>query len=171
MAFDAFLKLDGIEGESKDHKHKGEIEVLSFSWGISNPTTIGSATGGAGAGKAKFNEFSIVKHIDTASPAIFQKTCEGSHIPTGQFTLTERSTGLNFYKISFEDVFISSVQPASSPGGNSALEQLSFAFGNVQISASDGQGNTTSISCGINGNSAGQHEVPHEHQPPDRQRR
>jgi len=169
MAFDAFLKLDGIEGESLDHKHKGEIEVLSFSWGASNPTTIGSATGGAGAGKIKFNEFSIVKHMDTASPLIFQKICEGSRLPNGLFTLTDRATGLAFYKIHFEDVFITSVQPASSPGGNSALEQLSFAFATVDISATDTRGNTTSISCGVNAGSAGHDVPPHPH--PDPQRR
>src|SRR5215471_4391733 len=150
MAFDAFLKLDGIQGESLDHKHKGEIEVLSFSWGVSNPTTIGSATGGAGSGKVKFNEFSIVKNMDTASPLLFEKACEGQQIPNGFFTLTDRATGLAFYKIHFETVFITSVQPASSPGGNSALEQLSFAFGEVTISASDTRGNTTSVQCGVN---------------------
>lgn len=169
MAFDAFLKLDGIEGESLDHKHKGEIEVLSFSWGASNPTTIGSASGGAGAGKIKFNEFSIVKNMDTASPLIFQKICEGSRLPNGFFTLTDRSTGLAFYKIHFEEVFISSVQPASSPGGNSALESVSFAFANVSISATDTRGNTTSISCGLNTDG----NLPHNHndQQQDPQRR
>src|SRR5262245_53587801 len=165
MAFDAFLKLDGIEGESTDHKHKGEIAVLSFSWGVSNPTSIGSATGGAGAGKIKFNEFAIVKHMDTASPLIFEKICEGSRVPNGHFTLTDRATGLAFYKIHFEDVFISSAQPASSPGGNSALEAVSFAFASVEISATDTRGNSTSISCGVN--SVG-NDGPHQHQEPQR---
>jgi type VI secretion system secreted protein Hcp len=168
MAFDAFLKLDGIDGESTDHKHKGEIEVLSFSWGASNPTTIGSATGGAGAGKIKFNEFQIVKHMDTASPLIFQKICQGSSIPNGTFTLTDRATGLGFYKVQFTDVFITSVQPASSPGANAALEQFSFAFANVAITAMDTRGNTTSVSCGINevaGNAAAHH---HDEEPPRR---
>src|SRR5262245_58350038 len=169
MPFDAFLKLEGIEGESTDDKHKGEIEVLSFSWGASNPTTIGSATGGAGAGKIKFNEFQIVKHMDTASPLIFQKVCEGSRIPNGLFTLTDRATGLAFYKIRFQDVLISSVQPASSPGANAALEQFSFVFANVNISASDTRGNTTSISCALNSDGNVAHDAqPHQHEDPQR---
>jgi hypothetical protein len=66
-------------------------------------------------------------------------------------------------------VFISSVQPASSPGGNSALEQLSFAFASVNITATDTRGNTTSISCGLNTDGNVGHDAqPHQHQDPER---
>jgi type VI secretion system secreted protein Hcp len=150
MAYDAFLKLDGIEGESTNHKHKGEIEVLSFSWGISN--SIGSATGGAGSGKSTVQDFSIVKFIDQASPILFQKCCEGESLGQGFFTLVDRGTGLGFYKIQFESVLISSLQPAASAGGSAAMEQLSFRFSMVDISASDLKGNTTStIRCSMGG--------------------
>ena len=52
MAFDAFLKIDGIDGESTDKTHPGEIEISSFSWGVSNPSSVGGRGGGGGAGKA-----------------------------------------------------------------------------------------------------------------------
>jgi len=58
---DYFLKIDGLPGSSTDEKHKDEHEISDFSFGVENPTTIGSATGGAGAGKIKFNEFTIKK--------------------------------------------------------------------------------------------------------------
>src|SRR6476659_9963252 len=111
MAVDMFLKLDGVEGESLDHKHKGEIEILSFSWGLSNPSSIGSATGGAGAGKVKFNEFQIVKMIDSASPKLMEKCCQGEHISSGQLTLVQKGIKGNteeFLKIKLTDILVSS---------------------------------------------------------------
>ena len=156
MAFDAFLKLDGIPGESADHKHKGEIEVLSFSWGISNTLSIGSATGGAGAGKTTVQDFSIVKMIDQSSPVLFQKCCEGSNLGNGLFTLVDRQTGLGFYKIQFENVLISSLQPAGSAGGQAPMESLSLNFTRVEISSSDTRGNTTNtIMCDMGQNKVG----------------
>ncbi|HZT77084.1 MAG TPA: type VI secretion system tube protein Hcp [Vicinamibacterales bacterium] len=150
MAFDAFLKLDGIDGESQDAKHKGEIEVLSFSWGITNATTIGSATGGAGAGKASVHDFSIVKMIDATSPLLFEKCCTGEHITGGMFTLVDRQTGLGFYKIRFDEILVSSVQPAANPGSHVPTESLSLNFSQIEISASDSKGGTTnSIICSM----------------------
>jgi type VI protein secretion system component Hcp len=89
-------------------------------------------------------------HLDSSSPVLFQKVCEGGGAPNAFFTLTDRGTGLAFYKIHFTEVLITSVQPASSPGGNSALEQLTFNFTAIQVSAADQQGNTSTISCQIN---------------------
>lgn len=156
MAFDAFLKLDGIEGESADHKHKGEIEVLSFSWGINNATTIGSATGGAGAGKATVHDFSIVKVIDASSPMLFEKCCQGAMISTGLFTLVDRATGLGFYKIKFDEILISSLQPAANAGGSAPMESMSLNFAQVEISATDARGNiTNTIQCNMNQNTVG----------------
>lgn len=72
MAFDAFLKITtpDVAGESSDSKHPGEIELYSFSLGAHNTTTIGSATGGAGAGKVSFSSFSIMKKTDKTSPIL-----------------------------------------------------------------------------------------------------
>ena len=72
MPFDAFLKIEtpNVAGESTDSKHKGEIEIYSFSLGASNPTTIGSATGGAGAGKVSLSSFNFMKKTDKVQPGI-----------------------------------------------------------------------------------------------------
>ena len=67
MASDIFAKIGDIKGESLDSKHKDEIEVLSFSWGVTN-TGAKAAGGGGGEGKATFQDISFVHHIDKASP-------------------------------------------------------------------------------------------------------
>jgi len=66
-AVDMFLKIDGVEGESKDQKHPGTIEIESFSWGMSNPGTHGSG-GGGGTGKASFSDLSFHKSLDNPPP-------------------------------------------------------------------------------------------------------
>jgi type VI secretion system secreted protein Hcp len=108
-AVDYFLKLDGITGESVDAKHKDEINVDSFSWGVSNASTIGSATGGAGAGKAQFQEFHFTMQNSKASPDLFKKCVTGAHIKEG--ILSCRKAGgesQDFLKFTLSDVLISS---------------------------------------------------------------
>src|SRR5262245_36667013 len=99
MAVDAFIYFDKPgsgekpEGETKDatYKPKAAFEIKDFSFGVENPTTIGSATGGAGAGKIKFNEFTIKKTSDKASPVFFKNCCIGSHYPN--VTIEMRKAG------------------------------------------------------------------------------
>src|SRR6478736_324536 len=77
-ASDYLLELDGIKGESKDEAHAGAIEVSSFSWGVTNSTTLGG--GGGGAGKATFKEFTITKKTDASCPELFIRCATGEHI-------------------------------------------------------------------------------------------
>src|SRR5262245_17376793 len=135
MAVDMFLKLAGIKGESHDHKHKDEIEVLSFSFGASQ-TGSHSSGGGGGAGKVTFQDFRIVKNVDSSSPDFFDAVCAGRHFQEG--TLTVRKAGgkesVDFYKVQFEDVFITSV----GPGGTSnevPMEQVSLNFAGLKVEA------------------------------------
>jgi len=79
MASDIFAKIGDIKGESLDDKHKGEIEVLSYSWGVSNSGTIGGGGGGGGAGKATFQDLSFTHGIDKASPLLL-KACATASI-------------------------------------------------------------------------------------------
>src|SRR5262245_18678056 len=78
MASDIFAKIGDIKGESLDDKHKDEIEVLSFSWGVTN-TSPAQSGGGAGAGKATFQDLSIVHRIDKASPRLMEACATGTH--------------------------------------------------------------------------------------------
>src|SRR6185503_7879626 len=112
MAVDMFLKLDGIKGESKDHKHGGEIHIESFSWGM-NQTGAHGAGGGGGAGKVSVHDISITKFLDKSSCDLMLACCNGKHITEG--LLTVRKAGekpLEYLKIKLEDILISGVQDA-----------------------------------------------------------
>ncbi len=107
---DYFLKIDGISGESTDAKHKDEIEVESFSWGVSNTATaIGG--GGAGAARPTFHDFAFTALVNKSSPNLFLKCASGQHIK--QAVLTARTAGdkeQEFLKITLSDVLVSSYQ-------------------------------------------------------------
>jgi len=80
MALEMFLKLTGIEGESVDAKHKGEIDVLAWSWGLSTPEAASAAGAGAGAGRVKIENITIQKWVDIASPLLISSETTGKHI-------------------------------------------------------------------------------------------
>jgi type VI secretion system secreted protein Hcp len=150
MAADYFLQIDGIKGESQARGHKGEIEILSFSWGVSN---AGAKTGGGGgAGKVQMSDFSIIKYMDSSSPQLFEACCSGQPIQNASLTIARKAGGgqQEFFKIKLTDVLISSVSPGGATGGNTEpLEQISFNFARVDISAADRNGQFVSnISCG-----------------------
>src|SRR5215467_9287803 len=86
MAVDMFLKLDGIKGESKDHKHKDEIHIESFSWGVSQTGSFG-AGGGGGTGKVQVHDISVTKFVDKSTAALFLHCASGKHIPNGLITV------------------------------------------------------------------------------------
>jgi len=112
--FDAFLKLDGIKGESADHKHKGEIDIMSFSWGMAQ-TGVSATGGGGGAGKVHVHDFSITKKTDSASPLLMLNCANGTHIKEANFVV--RKAGgeqLEYLKIKLTDVLVSSYKPHGS---------------------------------------------------------
>src|SRR6185295_17839214 len=121
MAADIFAKLGDIKGESLDSKHKDEVEVLSWSWGVSQTGTLGTG-GGAGVGKASFNDFSFTHHIDKASPSLLKACATGEHIK--EATITTRKAGKGqqeFLIIKMNDVIVTGVTPSSgSDGGQTA---------------------------------------------------
>jgi len=138
VAFDTFLKLDGVDGESTRKGFEKQIEVLSFSWGGSNPTTVGSGTAGLSAGKATISSFNIMKKTDCASPVMFQKMCIGDHFDKANVVMNkasgEKSSALQFLKYDFEQVFVESISWSGSTGGDDTpMESVSFAFGKVTI--------------------------------------
>ena len=152
MAFDAFLKIDGIPGESSNAKHKGEIDVLAFSWNIKQTLASGGG-GGGGAGKAQVSDFSIVKHIDASSPALFAAVCAGERFKDALFTVEEGAQNKRgaaaFLKIKLNDVLISSYN-TSGGGGDAPTEQVSLAFVKIEVSTRNDQGQWTSAeSCDI----------------------
>ena len=136
MAVDMFLKLDGIDGESTDEQHIKWIEIESFSWGVSNPTTIGSATSGAGAGKAVPGDFVVVMPFSAASPQIFKKCVTGAHYQTALLSMRKaggnRSAGQEFLKYTFGTVFTTKIEWGGS-SDEGPEESITFVYGGLQV--------------------------------------
>lgn len=123
---DAFLKLEGIKGESTDSKHKDEIEVLSWKWGMQNQGT-GHYGAGSGAGKVQVDDIKIIKRVDSATPVLMKSCTKGDHIKKG--TLVVRKAGgdqLEYFKLELGEVLISSIQNHSEEGSPLLLEEVSL---------------------------------------------
>jgi type VI secretion system secreted protein Hcp len=136
-AFDYFLKLDGIPGESTDAKHKGEIDVLAWSWGLSQEGGSPGG-GGGGAGRVKIENISIQKLVDLASPLLLSFSATGKHISDG--TLTTRKAGKaagEFLLFKMSNVVVTSVQVAASQDGNAPTESITLNFGKVEFDYKD----------------------------------
>lgn len=119
---DFFLKLGDIKGESQDDKHKGEIDLMSFSFGVAQPSGSAAVGQGGGVGKAQFHEFSFQKHIDSSSAKLMQACASGQHFP--EATLTCRRAGgtqAEYLKVKLENVLISGFEMS---GGNEQKEKL-----------------------------------------------
>ena len=137
MAFDAFLKIDGVEGESSDDKHKGWIEILSYSWGVNQPSAGARSTAGAATGeRVNIANFSIVHSLDAASPKAFLECCKGTHIKSVKLELC-RATGdkQKYMEYAMSDVHVADVRPGGSAhsGESVPLEEVSFNFGKIEL--------------------------------------
>ena len=88
MAVDMFLKLEGVTGESQDKVHTKEIDVLAWSWGMSNSGTA-HVGGGAGSGKCNVQDLSFSKYVDSSSPKLMLNCCNGTHVAKGLLTVSQ----------------------------------------------------------------------------------
>jgi type VI secretion system secreted protein Hcp len=135
-ASEYFLKVDGVQGESEDAKHKGEIELLSFSWGETNSSGHpGSGGGGAGAGKVAIQDLHLVKRLDKASPALFLACANGKHLSSAVLTVRKAGKGQQEYLvIKLTDVMVSSYQTGGSAHEAEApIDQASLSFAKIEI--------------------------------------
>lgn len=132
---DYYLKIDGVEAESADEKHKGEIDIESFSWGEVQSGSSGRG-GGAGAGKVQPQDFSFVKKLDKASPVLLIGCATGQHYKTAVLTARKAGGGQQDYmKITMEDVLISSYQVGGSAHGDVVpMDQVTLNFAKLEMS-------------------------------------
>ena len=134
MAADIFAKIGGIKGESLDDKHKDEVEVLSWSWGV---TQSGSITGGSGggAGKATFNDFSFTHRLDKASPNLLRACATGEHIKEATITVRKAGKGQQeFLIIKMKNIIITGVHPSgTSEGSDATAEHVALQFAKVDL--------------------------------------
>jgi len=130
---DFFLKLEGVDGESQDDKHKKEMHIKSFSHGVTNAHSAAQNTG-SGVGKSHFHDISITKHLCSASPNLMINCATGKHHPKA--TITARSAGENpheYLKIHLEEVFISGHQLHAVDDGKLPTEHFTLSFSTVEF--------------------------------------
>lgn len=134
MAVDMFLDIAGVEGEAQDHKYGGKIAVLSWAWGESNSGAGGFGTG-HGSGKVNMQDFSFTMRHSKASPVLMLACANGKHFDKAE--LTCRKAGekpVEYLKVTFTDVMISSYQTGASGGGDDyPIESVSFNFTKVEM--------------------------------------
>ena len=134
MSGDIFLKIDGIEGESTDEKHSGEIQLETVSWGSSNAASFNYG-GGGGTGKVTMQDIHFTKVIDQASSKLFYHCCSGKHFPDA--VLTFRKAGGDqeeYFQVKLKDLMISNITWSDHAGGGGlAQEQGSLAFTDIEF--------------------------------------
>ncbi|AEB56053.1 hemolysin co-regulated type VI secretion system effector [Ectopseudomonas mendocina] len=134
MAVDIFIKIGDIKGESQDKTHKDEIEVLNWSWGMSQSGNMHTGTGG-GAGKVSIQDLSLTKYVDKATPNLMMHCSSGKHVP--KVTLTVRKAGgdsqVEYLIINLEEVLISSLSTGGSGNDDRLIENVTLNFAKVTV--------------------------------------
>lgn len=133
MAVDMFIKIAGVTGEAQDKEHMDEIDVLAWSWGMSQSGTTHMGSGG-GAGKVSVQDLSFTKYVDKSSPDLFMACCNGKHFDDA--TLVVRKAGenpLEYIKIKMEEVIIAAISTGGSGGEDRLTENVVLNFGKVGV--------------------------------------
>ena len=127
---DYYLKLDGIDGEVVDRGHEKEMRISSWSLGASNPTSVGS--GGMSAGKVNFQDLSVMKSIDKATPMLFLACASGKHIPKATLFVVRPSASrpTTYMTYTFTDIMVTSCKQSADP----LMEEISFSYGKIEMS-------------------------------------
>ena len=147
MAIDHFAEIKGIKGESKDATHKDWVDVLAWSWGMSQSGSFHTG-GGGGAGKVSVQDVSFTKYVDIASPLLMLACCTGEHIDEVKLVCRKAGkTPLEYLIITMKKVMVTSVSTGGSGGEDRLTENvtLNFAESDVQYQKQkdDGSGGDT----------------------------
>ena len=143
LAFDAFLDIDGIDGESTEDDHKDWIDVLGYSWSTSQPSSGNTSGGSRTSGMADFKDFAIVKYLDKASPKLALYVAKGQHIPKLEFEIMRSDGNGRYMKYELIDVIVTSVlhmggtEKATGgetplPTGERPIEEVTFAYSEIK---------------------------------------
>jgi type VI secretion system secreted protein Hcp len=132
-AADYFLKLDGIEGESQDSKHKNEIQISSYTFGATQQGSFSQGTGG-GSGKVQMQDFQFTVPTNKSSPKLFAACATGQHIKTA--ILTVRKAGKEqqeYLKYTFSNVLVSSYNTLGNGDNILPADQITLNFAKLDI--------------------------------------
>ena len=153
MPFDAFLKIDGVNGESTDSKHQNEIELMAYSWGASQAITgTVSSVGNIAGQRVNMDELSVSKQLDSTSPLLAQHCAEGKVFPSAKLTLCRAGGKKEKYmEYKLTNAMIASVNVGGSSQGDGGVptEEVGIAFTKIEMTYTKigpngtPQGNTT----------------------------
>jgi type VI secretion system secreted protein Hcp len=134
MATDVFLKIGDIKGESIDDRHKDEIVVLSWSWGVTQTGSMVATGAGGSTGRPTFSDFSFTHYLDKASPSLMKACATGEHIKEAILSVRKAGKGQQeFLIIRWSDVIVTSVLPAGSGGDDALVEQASLQAARLDL--------------------------------------
>jgi len=128
MAVDIVIQINGIDGESQVTGHEGQIDILSWSWGLTQSGSFAYG-GGGGSGRVSVQDLTFTKWVDSASSNLVKHCCNGTHIADA--TLFCRKAGgsaVEYIKVKMEEIIVSAVQTAASSGEDRQTETVSFNF-------------------------------------------
>jgi type VI secretion system secreted protein Hcp len=140
-----YMKIEGVDGDATSKGHEKWIEVLSFSWGLSNSSASFASGRGAGAGKVSMQDFHFVHRVDKASPKLLTATCTGRHIPSVSLSVTQGDVGTpgilarengptDYLIIKLSDILVSGLQPGvNAATDEQPLESVSLNFSKVDV--------------------------------------
>jgi type VI secretion system secreted protein Hcp len=133
MAVDILLKIEGVDGESVVQDHEGEIDVLAWSWGMSQAGSMHQG-GGGGAGKVDIQDVSFTKYVDKTSPNLMRACCNGEHF--AEAVLVVRKAGkdaLDYFKVKMSPILVTSVSTGGSGGEERLTENVSLNFAKMEV--------------------------------------
>ena len=149
MAIEYFLKIGSLQGESQASKHKNEVELLSWSWGASNPTTVTGS--GMSTGKVSMSDITITKRVDKASPKLLELLVTGKHVSDATL-YCQKSTGgktpQDYLTIKLKEVYVSSYQTGGSSGDDLGSESVTLTYGNINYDYKEQKPDGTLTSAG-----------------------
>lgn len=133
MPIDCHVKIEGVESESLHKDHKGEIDCVSWSWDVSQPSSVGSGVGGDAKGKAIPGHFVFTHRYDKASPVIAKHCAQGKHFPSIVATCRQAGEGQkDFLKITLKECMITSAAPSAHSDGG-VVENVSIAYSDIEF--------------------------------------
>jgi type VI secretion system secreted protein Hcp len=134
MAVDIFLKLDKIKGESVDDKYAGEIDIMQWSWGMTQSGTTHLGPGG-GAGKVNVSDLTLTKYVDMSTHELLKACASGKHIASGELIVRKAgSVPLEYMRIEMTDIMVSSYQTGGSEDGmDRVMETVTLNFAKYNV--------------------------------------
>lgn len=133
MSVDMFIRIGDIEGESTDSKHGKEIDVLAWSWGMSQQGTT-HVGGGSGAGRVSVQDLSIMKYVDASTNELIKACCDGTHYPEAKLTVRRVDNDpLEYIKLTMKEVIVTAVSMTGSGGEDRHTETVTLNFAEFKV--------------------------------------